>query len=109
MAAAGAPDGDYRLGPLRVRVQDSVARLDPGGAIAGSTLTLDRAVRFLVEQVGVPVPEAVRAATLVPAETIGRADLGRLAPGARADLVALGEDLQVRAVVRGGRWVVPPC
>lgn len=108
MAAAGAPDGDYRLGPLRVRVQDSVARLDPGGAIAGSTLTLDRAMRFLVEQVGVPVPEAVRAATLVPAETIGRADLGRLAPGARADLVALGEDLQVRAVMRGGRWVVPP-
>lgn len=105
MAAAGSADGDYVLGPLQVQVRDGIARLTQGGAIAGSTLTLDRAVRFAVEQAGLGLHEAVTAATLTPATVLGRDDLGRLSPGAHADLVVLDDALRVRRVMRRGVWV----
>ena len=70
MAAAGAPDGDYRLGELDVVVRDRVARLAGSDTIAGSTLTLDRAVRNAVAA-GVPLAAAVHAATEVPADYLG--------------------------------------
>ncbi|WOQ16919.1 N-acetylglucosamine-6-phosphate deacetylase [Raineyella sp. W15-4] len=105
MAAAGSDDGDYELGPLKVEVRGGVARLAGGGAIAGSTLTLDRAVRFCVEHAGIDLVDAVRAATLTPASVFGREDIGRIAPGAYADLVVLGPDLGVEAVYRCGRQV----
>ena len=106
MAAAGSGDGTYRLGPLTVEVRDGVARLISGGAIAGSTLTLDRAVRVAVSSVGLDLVDAVRAASTTPADILGRPDLGRIAPGARADLVALDADLRVLRVMRQGRWVM---
>lgn len=110
MGAAGGGDGDYDLGPLRVRVVDGVARLarpdGSTGAIAGSTLTLDRAVRFAVQQAGLGVHEAICAATQTPADRLGRADLGRIGPGARADLVVLDGGLQVQRVMRAGQWAV---
>jgi N-acetylglucosamine-6-phosphate deacetylase len=102
MAAAGAPDGDYRLGPLDVQVRDGVATVAGRGTIAGSTLTLDRAVRYAVREVGLTLEEALAAASTVPAGLLGRDDLGRLAPGCRADVVGLDEDLRVRAVWRRG-------
>ncbi|MEU1972236.1 N-acetylglucosamine-6-phosphate deacetylase [Microbacterium sp. NPDC019599] len=104
MAAAGAPDGRYDLGPLAVDVVDGVARLAGGGAIAGSTLTQDAALRVAVSA-GVPLTEAVAALTSVPARAIGRqADLGRMTAGAMADAVLLSADLNVRAVwTAGGR------
>lgn len=105
MAAAGAADGDYLLGSLRVQVRDRVARLADGGAIAGSTLTLDRAVRFAVQSAGMPVAQAIRAATCYPAAMLRRSDIGDLAPGCRADLVVLGADLSVAQVMASGRWV----
>ena len=110
MAAALVGDGDYRLGTLDVQVRDGVARLAaPGpdgapGSIAGSTLSLDRAVRTAVAA-GVPLRDAVHAATAAPADAIGRDDLGRLARGCRADLVGLDEGLRVRRVMRAGGWV----
>lgn len=67
MAAAGAPDGDYQLGALPVEVSDRVARLTGLDTIAGSTLTLDRAVRNAVAY-GIPLAQAVRSATILPAE-----------------------------------------
>lgn len=105
MAAAGSEDGDYLLGPLAVEVRDGIARLAGGGAIAGSTLTLDRAIRFCVEQAGLDLVDVVRAATLTPADVVGRPDLGRIEPGARADLVVLDEALYVQRVLRAGQWV----
>lgn len=96
MAAAGAGDGNYRLGPLEVEVSAGVARL-ASGTIAGSTLTLDRAIRELVGA-GVDEFRAVRAVTLTPAKVLGRSDLGRLTVGAQADLVALAPDLTVSGV-----------
>lgn len=97
MAAAGAADGRYELGGLAVTVSDGVARLDDGGSIAGSTLTQDAAVRRVVSA-GVPLTQAVAAATSIPAAAIGRPDLGRLDVRGLADAVLLDEALDVRRV-----------
>lgn len=98
MAAAGASDGHYDLGSLSVEVTDGIARLAGGGAIAGSTLTQDAALRCAVAS-GVALADAVAALTRVPAHAIGRVDdLGSLAPGMLADAVLLSAELDVRAV-----------
>lgn len=101
MAAAGSPDGDYPLGGHTVRVRDGVARLGEHGSLAGSTLTLDRAVRVCVEA-GVPAGDAIRAATRTPARAIGETTRGTLEPGAPADLVLLDADLRVESVWSSG-------
>ena len=104
MAAACAHDGQYLLGSLDVTVTDGVARLSDSGAIAGSTLTMDAAVRRAVTEVGLNVPQAVAAATAIPARAIGRSgDLGSLAPGDAADAVLLDADFKVQAVWAAGR------
>ncbi|WP_448005697.1 N-acetylglucosamine-6-phosphate deacetylase [Agromyces bauzanensis] len=103
MAAAGAADGEYRLGSLEVIVADGVARLLEGGSIAGSTLTQDEALRRAVVDSGIPLAEAVGALTETPAAAIGRAsELGRLEAGYAADAVLLGDDLAVEAVWGAG-------
>lgn len=107
MSAAAAADGDYRLGSMRVTVRDGVARLADSGAIAGSTLTSAAAVRFAVQAVGIPLEQALRAATSTPAAMLGLTDVGVLAPGRRADLVVLDGDLAVTGVMAGGRWLGP--
>ncbi|GGF38805.1 N-acetylglucosamine-6-phosphate deacetylase [Marmoricola endophyticus] len=104
MAAAAARDGDYRLGDLPVSVRDGEARL-ADGTIAGSTLTMARAVRYAVTTAGLSLPDAVRAATLTPARTLGLDRVGDLRPGWAADLVVLDDDLAVRRVMKAGRWV----
>jgi N-acetylglucosamine-6-phosphate deacetylase len=101
MAAAGAPDGTYRLGAMDVAVADGIARLADGGAIAGSTLTQDRAVRIAVAA-GVSPVDALRAATATPARAVGAADRGHLGLGARGDLVVLDAGMAVRAVWEAG-------
>ena len=102
MAAAGAPDGSYELGGLAVTVTGGVARLDGGGAIAGSTLTQDAALRLAVEA-GIPLVDVVEALTAVPARAIGVAGrFGSLRVGAAADAVLLDETLRVTAVWTGG-------
>ncbi len=101
MAGAGAPDGHYSFGGARVEVRDGQARL-PDGTLAGSVLTLDRAVRVAVAA-GIPPREAVGMASFAPAEAVGLRDAGRIAPGARADLVALDPDLQPVWTMVGGR------
>lgn len=98
MAAAGGADGAYELGGLAVTVTDGVPRLDATGSIAGSTLTMDAAVRQAV-QIGIGLPQAITAATSAPARAIGMADrIGLLAPGYPADVVLLDADLQVEQV-----------
>lgn len=101
MAAAGSADGEYSLGGLEVEVRAGVARLAEGGAIAGSTLTQDAALRVAVAA-GAPLPIAVQALTSTPAAAVGRPDLGTLAVGALADAVLLDADLQVRRVWTAG-------
>ena len=105
MAAAGAGDGGYRIGDLAVTVRDGVARLADNGALAGSTLTCDAALRNLVAA-GVPLPDAVTTLTSTPAVAMGLTDRGVVEPGFRADLVMLDEDLSVTRVMRAGHWIL---
>lgn len=105
MSAAGMPDGEYELGGQNVTVADGVARLGRDGAIAGSTLTMDAALRRAVAA-GIPVPDAVRMIATTPARAIGLGDrVGALQVGLRADLVVLDDDLNVVRVLRAGTWV----
>jgi len=107
MAAAGMPDGRYRLGALPVEVVGGVARLATGegtGAIAGGTARLVDVVRLTVAA-GVPLPAAVQAATMTPADLLGLSDVGQLAPGMRADVLVTDADLHPTAVLRAGAWV----
>ncbi|MCK9900714.1 N-acetylglucosamine-6-phosphate deacetylase [Parafrankia colletiae] len=103
--AAGAGDGEYVLGGHPVRVRDGQARLVAGGALAGSTLTMDQAVRRAVAA-GLPIEVVAAAAATNPARVLGLdARCGAIAPGLDADLVVLDAELAVTAVMAGGRWV----
>ena len=104
MAAAGCADGDYGLGDLDVEVRGGVARIAGTDTIAGSTLTLSRAVQVAIEA-GVDPVVALRAATSRPARYLSLDDVGSLAPGARADVVAFGPDWSVERVLYRGAWV----
>ncbi|MBY8873108.1 N-acetylglucosamine-6-phosphate deacetylase [Micromonospora sp. PLK6-60] len=105
MAAAGMPDGEYELGGQAVTVADGVARLARDGAIAGSTLTMDAALRRALAA-GIPMTDAVRMVATTPARAIGLGDrVGALQVGLRADLVVLDDDLNVVRVMRAGEWV----
>jgi N-acetylglucosamine-6-phosphate deacetylase len=104
MSAAGVGDGEYVLGGQQVRVVDGVARVVGSASIAGSTLTMDTALRAAVAA-GVPMVDAVRAASDTPARAVGLAEVGMIAPGKLADLVVLDDGLAVRRVMRRGQWV----
>lgn len=105
MDAAGAGDGDYVLGALAVRVDGGVARLVDGGTIAGSTLTMDRAFRFVVDA-GIAIPDAVRMASTTPARLLGVASrVGELRAGLDADLVVLDADFDLVDVMAKGTWL----
>lgn len=94
--AADMTEGEYRLGGLQVRVEDGACRL-PDGTLAGSILTMDRAVGYVIEQVGLSPVEAARMAALNPARQLRLADQkGSLRPGKDADLALL--DASFRAV-----------
>ena len=100
-AATGMPDGNFRLGNFEVIVKDGVCR-NAEGKLAGSTLTLDRALRYIVT-LGVPLVDAVRMATILPARRISLAGKkGILAVGADADLVVLTPDLRVVGTMTRG-------
>lgn len=103
VAAAGMPPGSYELGGQQLRIfpgEGLVRTVD--GKIAGSSLSMDLAVRNLVE-VGVAASDVLDAATRVPADVLGRTDLGRLATGAKADLVWWSDDLRPLKVWVGGQ------
>jgi len=101
ISATGMPDGKYALGKFAVNVSGGVAR-DSEAKLAGSTLTLDRALRNMVG-LGVPFASALRMVTANPARQLGLgASKGVLAPGADADLVLLDDKLQVASVMTRG-------
>jgi N-acetylglucosamine-6-phosphate deacetylase len=103
-AAAGMPDGTYQLGPIQVEVKDGKCTMD--GKLAGSVLTMDRAVRNVTEFAGWSLKDAVRAATLNPARAVGLAQgYGVFAPGAEANAVVLSPGGEVRKTFVRGRAV----
>lgn len=103
VAAAGTDEMRSHVGGREVRISGGAVRL-PDGTLAGSTLTMDRALRTLLG-FGVPMVDAVRAASTTPARYLGLGDRGAVRPGLRADLVVLSADGEVREVIRGGRTV----
>lgn len=104
VAAAGIADGIYELGTLQVEAKDGIVRLLPGGALAGSTLTMDRAFAAIIGKFHRPPLEAVQATSTRPAALLGRHDIGELRAGARADLV-VWRDGGVARVMKNGVWV----
>lgn len=106
IAGAGLPDGSrFHLAGNECEVCDGVGMLPDRTAFAGSVTLLNRMARILVEAVGVPLPEAVRMASLTPARVIGAADRkGSLEPGKDADLAIFDQDLSPWATMIGGRW-----
>lgn len=101
-AAAGMSAGGYRMGPVQVFADGTAARL-ADGTLAGSTLTMDAAVRHAVRQVGLSLVDTATAASTTPARLLGIADrAGSIHPGLDADMVVLDEALRVRAVLAGG-------
>lgn len=104
IAAAGVGDGRSTVGGVEVEVRGGVARrLD--GVLAGSTLTMIGAIRNL-HGLGVPLEEALAAATAVPARVLGDETIGRLDVGRPADLVVLDDNLELKRVLVGGRAVL---
>lgn len=96
LSSAGMPPGRYVLGGDAVVLRPGEPPRREDGTLAGSGIGLDEAVGHAVE-LGVDLVAAVGAATRVPADLLGRTDLGRIEPGATADLVWLGDDLRARA------------
>jgi N-acetylglucosamine-6-phosphate deacetylase len=90
ISATGMPDGNYQLGAFTVQVSKGVASLE--GKLAGSLLTLDRAVRNVMRFAGWSLTDSVRLATANPARTIGLTDCGSIQTGARADFVILDRE-----------------
>ncbi len=101
MEATGMPDGLYMLGANQVFVKNGEARL-ADGTIAGSTLTMDRAVKNMHETVGVPLEQALYMASTAPANAIGETERGRIAVGTHADLVLLSPQIEVLMTIVGG-------
>ncbi len=104
MEAAGMPDGQYTLGANRVFVRHGEARL-AGGSLAGSTLTMDQAVRNMAGPAGAGLASALRMATRNPADSLGLSSMGRVAVGLSADLVLLDQNLRVQRTLVQGRTV----
>jgi N-acetylglucosamine-6-phosphate deacetylase len=94
VSGAGVQDGSYSLGGLEVKIRD--------GQLAGSVLTMIEAVRNL-HALGVPLANALEAASTVPAGVLGLRDVGRLAPDAPADVVVVDDGLQIERVLLGGQ------
>ena len=107
MRATGLDDGEYDLGGQTVYVKGYEARLGDG-VLAGSTLTLNRAVKNMIELVDVPLHEAVLMATLNPAKKIGvEKTKGSIAVGKDADLIIFDDDINIEKVfIKGNEYII---
>jgi len=109
MRGAGMPDGEYAFGPrhgMRATVKNGEARVPDGTALASSVFPMNEMVRVFRELAGCPLWQAVRMASLTPAQIVHRDDrIGSLAPGKFADLLIIDEQIRVQATYIGGRLV----
>jgi N-acetylglucosamine-6-phosphate deacetylase len=106
LSCGGLPDGEYFIGELPIELRDGAAYLKDGGNFAGSTLTLARAVRNVVDWGIVTAEQAIRMASEVPARSCGISDrCGSILPGRDADLVVLDSDMNLLETYVSGREV----
>ena len=104
--ATGVGDGIYHRGTTTTVVSEGLAMLEDGSSIAGSTLTMERAVQRTVRNGGVNIVDAITSATATPARTLGIDNhAGHIAPGYLANLVLLNDDVSIEAVMSQGSWV----
>ncbi len=105
MRAAGLQYGVYDLRGLKVIVKNSEAHLE-SGTLAGSTLAMIKAIKNMIEKIGINIKESVRMASLNPVQLLGLdKDRGFLAPGKRADIAILDDDFNVLYTIREGRLI----
>ena len=103
--ASGMPDGEYEFTGRKITVHEGTVRL-PDGRLAGSTLTMEQAVRVMVEQAGAPLTDAIRMASLSGARVLGLDhDKGVVAVGKDADLVVLDDAYRVRMTIVNGEVI----
>jgi len=103
--AAGMPDGKYKLGKQSVIVEKGVCRLE-SGELAGSTLTMDEAVRNAMKLVGIPLRTAIKMATINPAVVVSvDKNKGSLEPGKDADIVIIDDEVNVYVTIVKGKVV----
>ncbi len=103
---AGMPDGIYQQGGLTIEVKDGVARTTDTGALAGSSLRSNLALKNVVEILGVPVADAAKMLTINPARAIGLdSEIGTIDAGKRAHLTALDDDYNVVLTIVDGKIV----
>ncbi len=102
--AAGMPDGTYALGDQSITVNNGIAQTQTGG-LAGSTLSLDAAVRNTLLFTGLDIQDVLPMATSVPAEAMGLHRKGQIAPGYDADILVIDKDMQVRLTMVSGRII----
>jgi N-acetylglucosamine-6-phosphate deacetylase len=106
MRGAGMPDGDYTFGPrhgMLARVRNREARIPDGTALASSVFPMNEMVAVFQQLTGCPLWQAVRMASLTPAEILGVAgETGSLAPGKRADIVIFDARVNVQGVHLAG-------
>ena len=105
MAASGMPDGTYSLGGQDVIVAGRTARLAEGRSIAGGVATMLDVVRWCVQSAGIPLLDAVTAASATPSQTLALAGIGRLQAGHVADMLVVDDELSLQAVLRRGVWL----
>ncbi|MCQ6558540.1 N-acetylglucosamine-6-phosphate deacetylase [Paenibacillus mendelii] len=106
MSAAGLGDGQYDLGGLDVIVKDGVARLREGDSLAGSTLTMIEAFRFMLKHTDLSVTEVSRCASGNPAKLLGLEEqIGSIAVGKQADLVLTDDSHHIRTTFVKGRAI----
>jgi N-acetylglucosamine-6-phosphate deacetylase len=105
-SCAGMPPGRYLLGaePIELPAGEGVPPVRSDGTLAGSGLRMDTGIANMVTA-GVALADAVAAASRIPADLIGRPELGRIAPGAAADLAWVGDDIRTKATWIGGELV----
>ncbi|MEY8392307.1 N-acetylglucosamine-6-phosphate deacetylase [Lachnospiraceae bacterium 45-W7] len=107
MRATGMPDGRYTLGGLEVEVAGNCATLVSNGVLAGSATNLMDCMRTAVKKMGIPLETAVACATVNPAKALGEFEFyGSIAPGKKANVVLLDQDLELKLVVKDGVSIV---
>lgn len=101
MMGGGLEDGQYNLGDQRVFVNNGVATLKEG-QLAGSTLSMNSAVRNIVSYIGITIPQAIMMATANPARLLELKDRGKIEKGYLADIIMFDEDIYIRKVIKSG-------
>ena len=96
--AAGMPDGEYEIGGLPLILKDGAARLASNGALAGSVLVMNKALKNVYEITGLPLSQLIKTTSWNQACSLGLSGLGRIEPGYCADLAVLDNEFEVRAV-----------